>query len=407
MRITVYEYQTLRIGEEGFTSAHWEAMAIFHEQVSDKYYSLVNKGVRFSNFVGVLQLGNITIEILPKLKNDNTSTKEAWQRALIDMLRICKLLKVDSLSSARQALRPDAILELYFGIFLDETEWLVRQGLLKEYYREQGNLNTLKGRLLHGHQLRKNIIHKERFYTEYETYNYDHLLNRILYAVLKLTIHYPLDQVLLAKARRLLQQFPPLSPPDIKNMELDSLMFSRKTAPYQTAVEAGLLLLKNYHPALATGSHNVLALLFDMNLLFEEYVYRRLFQLQAHSIKVYRQMSRPFWGRRYLRPDIVLEINGIRYIIDTKWKIPSGNQPGMHDLRQVFTYIRQFKAKRGILLYPGFSKNETTSPVPFTHPDGGDDDIFCQIVQLPLMKDGQLNLEIGEQLLTAVSQTTQ
>ncbi|MCG8329891.1 MAG: McrC family protein [Chitinophagales bacterium] len=407
MRITVYEYQTLRIGEEGFTSAHWEAMAIFHEQVSDKYYSLVNKGVRFLNFVGVLQLGNITIEILPKLKNDNTSTKEAWQRALIDMLRICKLLRVDSLSSARQALRPDAILELYFGIFLDETEWLVRQGLLKEYYREQGDLNTLKGRLLHGHQLRKNTVHKERFYTEYETYNYDHLLNRILYAVLKLTTHCPLDQVLLAKARRLLQQFPPVSPPDIKNMELDSLMFSRKTAPYRTAVEAGLLLLKNYHPALAAGSHNVLALLFDMNLLFEEYIYRRLFRLQTPSIKVYRQMSRPFWGRRYLRPDIVLEINGIRYIIDTKWKIPSGSQPGMHDLRQVFTYIRQFKAKRGILLYPGFSKNETTSPVPFTHPDGGDDDIFCQIVQLPLMKDGQLNLEIGEQLLTAVTQTTQ
>jgi 5-methylcytosine-specific restriction enzyme subunit McrC len=66
----------------------------------------------------------------------------------------------------------------------------------------------------------------------------------------------------------------------------------------------------------------MLALLFDMNKLWEEYILVRLKQASInHNIKVYGQNSKTFWSNISIRPDIVLENDDEQFIIDTKWKI--------------------------------------------------------------------------------------
>lgn len=47
---------------------------------------------------------------------------------------------------------------------------------------------------------------------------------------------------------------------------------SRKTAPYKTALEIARLIILNFAPNVSSGKENMLALLFDMNSFWEEYV---------------------------------------------------------------------------------------------------------------------------------------
>jgi len=95
-----------------------------------------------------------------------------------------------------------------------------------------------------------------------------------------------------------------------------------------------------------------------MNVLWEEYVLKTLQNFADHhpnqNLKVTGQESKQFYGRfRSIRPDIVLEQDGTKYVIDTKWKRPFNNSASIEDLRQMYTYARFWNADKVMLLYPG------------------------------------------------------
>ena len=135
--LRVFEYQTIRIGDVVedcvLTKQHFYALARFYEKHGGKYYSLLHNGVKFSHYVGAIQIGQLTIEILPKADKKERPDASCWHDVLIDMLRECRLLKVETLASAKLQLKTNAILELYFEIFLKEVERLLRRGLFRSY----------------------------------------------------------------------------------------------------------------------------------------------------------------------------------------------------------------------------------------------------------------------------------
>lgn len=382
-----------------FTKVHYQALAQYYPQHNGKYYSMQPAGVRFTSYVGVLQVGPLSIEILPKASRAAGQPPQLWQRLLLDMLRACRFLKVEQLSGTGLQLRPNTLLDFYLSVFFEETERLLRQGLVKEYRREEGNLRALKGRLLFHRQVRENHIHQERFSADFERYTYGHLFNRILGAALQALRHFPLGPALEVRLQRLLHQFPAVEPPSAADLHWECLVFSRKTQRYQAAVEIALLLLRQYQPQLRAGQHPLIALLLDMNILFEEYVYRQLANLHQPSLQVYRQASRPFWDRHYLQPDIVLEYKENRYVLDTKWKLLQRTSPSMADLRQMYVYARYFDAPRGVLLYPRAYELDDTIPMPFAADRVEEPPLSCQVVFVDIIKDGRLNNEMGKEIL--------
>ena len=65
--IQVFEYQKLRYDDSGdFRKHHFDAMVKFNERHQNKYFTIIHQGIRFGSYVGVIQIGGLTIEILPK-----------------------------------------------------------------------------------------------------------------------------------------------------------------------------------------------------------------------------------------------------------------------------------------------------------------------------------------------------
>ena len=97
--IQVFEHNKLRIGDFGFNQNHFDAMVLFNEKNQNKYYTIIHKGVLFSSYVGVIQIGGLTIEILPKADNsENPDKKRTWRDVLLSMLKVCKHIQVDNVS---------------------------------------------------------------------------------------------------------------------------------------------------------------------------------------------------------------------------------------------------------------------------------------------------------------------
>ncbi|MDN3709316.1 hypothetical protein QW060_20070 [Myroides ceti] len=56
----------------------------------------------------------------------------------------------------------------------------------------------------------------------------------------------------------------------------NKLKENRKAAPYSTALEIAKFIILQYAPNIKNGNENMLALLFDMNMLWEQYILAKL-----------------------------------------------------------------------------------------------------------------------------------
>lgn len=331
-------------------------LQLFHQQTELNYFHLLHRGVRFRHYVGVLQFGDLTIEILPKA--DRTSSDPLrWQSFLIRMLRRVYDLPLNS--PDRASVRPThhPVLELFFESFLHETEILIRQGLVRQYVRREQTTGALNGRLLIHRQVREHVVHKERFAVERATYQKKHTINQILYSTIRRISQFAAHPILRERASQMGLSFEDWVDRKWLASDFDRLRFNRRTERYRRAIELARYILLSIHPDVRSGGTPMLALLFDMNVLWEKYVVGELRRQLPHGWKVREQSPRKFWesdsSSAWLKPDILITSPEGRTVVwDTKWKIPKDDKPSEEDLRQIYAYLAYFKAEEGWLVYP-------------------------------------------------------
>lgn len=387
--ITVFEHETLRM--PAISRLQLEALQKFHGE-SSPYFSLINNGVKFCEFVGVLQVGTTLIEILPKA--DRSGDDASWRSMLIEMLRSVGTFDIRAPSSSSLKLKANSILDLYLEIFVTEIEFILRQGLLKQYRKKESNLTVLKGAIKFGKHLQLNLFHKERFYVEHTTYDIEHSIHFIIYKTILLISKINLNQNLQSRISSLLLNFPEM--PDIKVSDeiFHKIKLGRKSQSYAKALQISKLLLLSYHPDVVKGSNDVLALMFDMNLLWEQFVFQSLKrQILRHKseFKISAQTSKYFWkphtgNRTRIIPDIVVSNRNSTVVIDTKWKNLNGYSPSSDDLRQMYVYSDYYRAGKVALMYPGndseIKNGKFLDPIKQIEINKE-----CSVIPLPVVKD--------------------
>ncbi|PTT10511.1 restriction endonuclease [Flavobacterium sp. HMWF030] len=399
LRIQVFEHNTLHYGRAyknvPFKEKHFNSLVKLNELHDSKYFTVIHKGLKFKQFVGVIQVDGLTIEILPKIDN-NSEDENVWQNVLIEMLRVTKKLKVEKVGQADVSKQNIHLLDIYFEWFLNEVQLLIHQGLIKQYYKETNNVKALKGKLEFSGHISKNLVHKERFYTTHQVYDKDHLVHQILSQALFIVEECSKGNYLYSKCKTVQLDFPEVKTIKANESTFTKISKSRKTAPYETALAIARLIILNYAPSVSSGSERMLALLFDMNSLWEEYVLIRLKQA-SKDLTILGQDSKVLWNGITIRPDIVIKKDNEKFIIDTKWKNIDYSKPSTHDLRQMYVYNDYWESTKAMLLYPS-NKTEFKG---FKKFEGDDSKHKCGLGKISIFKtDGQnLNEKIGEEII--------
>lgn len=433
LTIRVFEHQTIHAGEllifyragrgekmplhEKYIQALWK----MYDEKKRPFFSPTRKGIKLRSWVGVIKVLDLIVEILPKadkFEDDNdTKQQNKWHRILIEMLSVCRSLDTPSLSDASLKLKSNSILDLYIARYIKEVDYLLHIGLIKRYRKEDINHTALKGRLVFQEHVTRNVVHKELFYITKASYDRNHLLHQILAKAIKVIPHLSSNQDLISRSYQLQLNFPEMKEIKVDASTFAKLHFDRKSDGYKTAIQIAKLLLLNYRPNVSSGSSHSIAILFDMNKLWEEYIYRMLQKANDGTLVIHNQRSTKFWSHssinRFLKPDIIIEKaqgTGTQYVvIDTKWKNIFGSVKNisMDDLRQMFAYHHYFDAARCYLLFPGRAAIEEGSFV--------DESYFikdnlgskaCGVIVTQAWVDGEdsgfLDRNIGKAILTSL-----
>lgn len=363
--IRVFEHQKLPWQQAQLKAEHIRRLIAWNEANGNQYFAVGYKSFTFTQYVGVIQVGDRVIEVLPKADRkeaDNKETKDKWQNALLTMLRTVHDLPLTSTTETGLKKSTSSILDFFFALFVSDLEDLVHRGLVKRYRRTKENCTALKGRIDFPRHLQQNLIHQERFFVEHQVYDTDHLIHSLLKQALTIVEGLTVDPFIAGRAKGLDWAFENVTDRTLSPRMLERIVLDRKTTPYARAIQLAKLIVLNHAPDLKSGSMPLIGLMFDMNHLFEEFVYRvlrkasRQPELASLELSVRGQQSMVFWKRKTIRPDIVLEYvregQPKRVIVDTKWKVPPNGKPNDADLKQMFVYNVQFDASESVLLYP-------------------------------------------------------
>ena len=316
------------------------------------------KVLQTQNYVGVIQTKDgTTIEILPKIKN---ATIEKSKDILIKMLKTLKNSPFKNLSVANLKSSKIPLFEIFISMFLEELTVLVRNGIKSDYISKEENLKFLKGKLKISEQIKYNTIHKERFFVQYEEF----ISNRVENRLIKTTLQFLYNKSKLNKNQQRIREFlfvfDEIEISHNIKTDFSKIKLNRQMKDYeQVLLWCKTFLFENsFSPY--KGNDIAFALLFDMNLLFESFVYSYLkkssnFQDIKSQDRTHHLAYENGIGRFRLKPDIV--INGGKIIADTKWKILSEDKAYngvlQDDMYQLYAYGTKYdNCEKIYLIYP-------------------------------------------------------
>jgi len=328
-----------------------------------------NNHIQATQFVGIVKINNKNIQVLPKIIWENTNQ---IVKNLLYMLSYTKKLSIKESDIAQLGIVKN-LFEVFVYIFAKELLKLLQTWVKKNYHLLQDNLSFLKWKILFSQHIKHNIVNKSKFFVEYENMDENILLNQFFKSCAKKLLKFTSSSEnykLLKKIIFILQDVDDVIFPHPAS--LAKIKFTRQNKNYQNVFKLWKLLYFGNSSDFSRNSFDNFSLLFDMNILFEEFIgefiKQHKQQINPEIEKVSLQVANKyvFENKKFrLKPDIVIDFaDKNRIIIDTKYKKLDTNKPyawvNPSDIYQMFMYgLRYFSTeeKNIILLYPKY--NET------------------------------------------------
>jgi len=337
--------------------------------------SLNRKGIRAKQMVGLIQVKDLSIEILPKMYREGLSEKTEQindaQKNLLYLLHYCYDIPIYESEIAHMQARKSNWFEILTFIFTKNLMDIFKKGVHKQYIPIEENLSVFKGKWMIQKHFRINPFQKHRFYMNYDEFSSDIPINQILRYVtnkLKFQSH---DQENRKNLRILDQQMEDITLLHDPVPILNNVVFTRLNVNYRPVFNLAKLFIEGNVVETSAGSSGAFAFTFDMNLLFERFIARFIKEnrdaVLPKSLKncdIYMQSNRRAFAKNsdgknvfYLQPDIIFkEGDSVKLIIDTKYKVLNKNDRkygvSISDMYQMAAYASRYECSNVILLYP-------------------------------------------------------
>jgi 5-methylcytosine-specific restriction enzyme subunit McrC len=295
--------------------------------------------------IGVIVLDGLRVHIAPKVPLTN----------LFYMLTYAYDLPLFRDEEAPLAVGEE-LFEFLVEIFVKQVDALARQGIHRGYVELEENAAYLRGRLLLGEHLRRNVIQPARFAQRSNDFTADLLENRILKATLWQLAGVPYrDGGLHRRVRRALSAFSEVSLVAIRPEECERVTYNRLNARYRMPIHLAQLFLRHLSLEGHAGGAPFMAYLLPMAEVFERFVVRFLAEhFAAHPLISVRAQESIWLDEAFHergRLDILLRWAGQPVmILDTKYKTFDG-APSENDRNQVFMYCHALRVARAMLIY--------------------------------------------------------
>jgi len=314
------------------------------------------------NVVGALSLpSGVQIHIRPKI-------------GLPNLFRLLSFVSNDcfGLEEMVDYEEEEGIFDLLGQLYSKELSRLLKLGLRQDYSSVEGNLSTIRGRILFNQHLKMNTAKAGKAYCLFSHRSSDTTENQALLAAIQALLR---GQVCGPKTQESLRACLRKMPGEINTQgfsaqRLTKIQIGRHNEHYRRPLFLAGLVLRSIAFANNSGQSNQPSFLIDVAKLFEDYVAQSLLRyFDDPDLVVAAQESSPFdtEGTLNIQPDLMFKFRDTHDVVsvaDTKYKDLDLKSVNSADAYQMLAYMINKGCRISVLIYPesiyrAVSKDET------------------------------------------------
>ena len=370
----ILEYKRVHTSELGeFSSEEFLSglEAYLKRNKIDKALDLGFNYIKARHYTGVIRYKNFQLEIFPKLLSriDNVEDEECRVedysmdilKNLIYMLSFTRKLDIRTTGVAELSNCANPFLEILIREFVNSLFNSLKRLTPKNYIREEGNLNYFKGKLKLAENIRYNCANEAKFYCEYDEYSENNPLNQLFLFVSTCLYAISRDNKNKKLLKFVINYYSDIDLVYFDKYSVNKIVLSRNQKLFERAFKLAKMFIE--HSSVNLLNHRVenITLLWDMNLLFEEFIYEfmkrelgnKIDEIKYQKGKRLLRSKKGTYGNTYADMFIKLK-DGRTVILDTKYKLDDGSDSNFNnnDVFQVMTYSQIHSSNEAILLYP-------------------------------------------------------
>ena len=367
--ITCKEYGEISIREKNLKNSEIKQIEIQIESAAkqlranqkDILYRTYSS-LKVGSYVGVIATQNRTIEILPKIDEED----EEVRAVLIRMLTVAQDLPISNQELTALSTQPIDLLELLIRLFANRLHAAMKKGIPRRYELFEDDLKVVRGRLDVTRQFTRYAGRADQLACVWDELTENTPLNRVLKATVRLLISLSKS---VDNRRLLVAAFEKYdSVDDVQNPLSEHVTLDRINSEFHILYRLAIFFLSHRYQTTTVGKGFGVSMLFSMNELFEKFIGKSLKRvLEPHGFTVHLQHKKYYAINNAegnplfrLKPDVVVKPHGNSdyIVLDTKWKsLESDDKLGVKqsDIYQMLAYGRSYNASRIILLYPWYT----------------------------------------------------
>jgi len=357
-----------------------------HEE--PKFFEISKDYVIPQNFIGSINIDDISIEIFPKIPliKDN---KDKKRKRFLEILEYVETFNENIYENLEIGNENMPILEIFISNFIEEVKKIVKKGLVYSYINKSENIYYFKGKLDLTNHIKYNFI-ENRFFMNFDEFSVSSIENCLIKLALEKIKNISSDMENKAKIYQLLVHFDDIQTSGMIPAHLfRKLLIDRKNGFYKKSLDLAKFFLLDESPysVFYNDEREITGLFFPMEIIYESYIANKLkevidnkfsIKIQDNSYKIFNKCE--VGGKEVknnitffkLKPDIVVEKEKEVIILDTKWKELKSSKENeiiynfgisKEDIYQMITYIHVYNSKiknednnkfcnKAYLLYP-------------------------------------------------------
>ncbi len=304
-----------------------------------------------SSYIGAVNVDDLAVVVRPKIPIDRVMFLIAYGMDPKNWRR-------DSVNLTRD----EDVLEAIILAFAHRTRQAIQRGLLQGYRRENDTLNTVRGRIRFGDQVRRRFDIPLPVEVAFDEFTEDIEENRLLKTAVHLLGHtFIRSKAARREVRRLRPAFTTVRLGSYRRGAIPEVRYTRLNEHYRPAVELARLIVESASLELFHGKVTGAAFLIDMNKVFERFLYVALgeeLRLPRHQWKSGARLTLDDDDRISMNPDLSWWPMGPAnaggrplFVGDAKYKRLESQEFKHADMYQMLAYCAAADLASGLLIY--------------------------------------------------------